>query len=71
VNIPKILELYNDVSKYGDLDQARRVYSRVLDAEERADNCSDCGQCEEVCPQHLPIIASLREAHARLSTTAE
>jgi hypothetical protein len=71
VNIPKILELYNDVSTYGDLDQARRVYSRVLDAEERADNCSDCGQCEEVCPQHLPIIASLREAHARLSTTAE
>ena len=32
----------------------------------RASECIGCGQCEGVCPQHLPIIDLLKDASAKL-----
>ncbi len=34
-----------------------------------ADKCSACGECEERCPQHIPIAEKLKEAHAHLTGT--
>lgn len=34
----------------------------------RADQCIECGQCEERCPYNLPIRQMLREAEARLGS---
>ena len=31
-----------------------------------ADACIECGECEAKCPQHIPIIAQLIEAHEAL-----
>ena len=30
------------------------------------DRCVACGRCEKHCPQHLPIIESLKTAHRAL-----
>ena len=33
---------------------------------ERADQCVDCGECEQACPQHLPIRQDLKRVAAAL-----
>ncbi|MDW8104024.1 MAG: 4Fe-4S dicluster domain-containing protein, partial [Armatimonadota bacterium] len=30
----------------------------------KADACIDCGECEQHCPQHIPIREQLRECLA-------
>jgi predicted aldo/keto reductase-like oxidoreductase len=38
----------------------------MLRREEQADNCTECGECEEQCPQEIPIAEWLEKAHAWL-----
>lgn len=35
-----------------------------LDDDERADRCTECGTCEEKCPQGIEIMNWLKKAHA-------
>ncbi len=54
VNIPRIFELYNHASMYNILDHTRREYAG-MSMETRADMCVSCQECEDKCPQHIPI----------------
>jgi predicted aldo/keto reductase-like oxidoreductase len=59
VNIPRNFMLYNDYH-LTDNEKARGhikyIYGNlVLEPGERADRCQSCGQCEEKCPQQLPV----------------
>jgi len=65
VNIPRILELYNDARVYEAPKKERFLY-RMLAEEARADNCTRCEECLEVCPQHITIPEWLEKAHAWL-----
>lgn len=67
VAIPRIFELYNDATAYGDLERGRVGYARFMKPEHRADRCVACGACESACPQRIEIIAWLRKAHAVLA----
>ena len=41
--------------------RTKREYSIVTAGKGKASECLHCGQCESVCPQHLPIITLLEQ----------
>jgi len=72
VAIPKIFERYNRGRVYGLWESARKAYGDLgvipWDKGKKADACVDCGECEEKCPQNLPIREQLKEAHQALTS---
>lgn len=66
VAIPNIFALFNQGSMYDDLPESRVLYE-MMDATRKADNCVECGACEEACPQFIEIIEWLKRAHAVLA----
>jgi predicted aldo/keto reductase-like oxidoreductase len=65
VNIPRSLSLYNEGHMYGDHRRARFFY-RQLPPDQQADKCEACHECEELCPQDLPISEWLEKVHGWL-----
>ena len=61
VNIPANFLQLNNLAIYRDRDAAEFFYFHLLKPEQRASHCEECGQCEETCPQHIPIPAMLKE----------
>ncbi len=70
VTIPRIFSIYNTFKMYGDEDGAKRSYNQRTKPENRADQCVECGQCEQACPQQIKIIDWLKKTHAFLSETS-
>ena len=60
VLIPRIFELYNEGHMLSRPETMARKYAQVVKAEGDAERCVACGQCEDICPQHLPVIQLLR-----------
>ena len=67
VEIPEVFEQYNLGRVYGIWEAARRNYAWRVKSGKSAAACTQCGACEEKCPQQLSIRAQLREAHAALA----
>jgi len=66
VKIPSVFEIYNELTMYGGIERARLFYGWIK-PEERADQCTECGECETKCPQQIEIIEWLKKAHAALA----
>ncbi len=64
VAIPKIFEAMNYHRVWGLTEHAKNMYRKL---EINAEACVECGECEEKCPQHIPIIKQLKETHQTLS----
>ncbi len=61
--IPEYFSLYNE-DKREDLEHKGWTinftnYDKLAEEFGRASDCIECGQCESMCPQHLPIISAL------------
>ncbi len=69
IDIPHILELYNDAHIYDDAARQRFLYTWIDEAK-RADACSECGECEARCPQMLAVTEWLQRAHELLAPEA-
>jgi hypothetical protein len=65
VNIPGCFTLFNNAHILEDVPTNRIFYDVHIGPSQKASNCIECGQCEEACPQGLPIRAMLKET-ARL-----
>ena len=63
ISIPDIFRTYNSIKLYNDTFRPKLFYNGLISAGSgRASDCVSCGQCESVCPQHLPVIDFLSEA---------
>lgn len=63
IRIDEIFDLYNSAYMYGEREEARRDYRSLAARERDFSRCQDCGLCEEVCPQNLPVRAHLGDFH--------
>ncbi len=67
IAIPRYFSLYNaDKQEIKEKDWTPQggYYNSLTRVFGKASACIACGQCESVCPQHLPVIEHLREVAA-------
>ncbi|MDO6355532.1 aldo/keto reductase [Caloramator sp. CAR-1] len=67
VDIPRNFSVYNSAFIYNDLEGSKKVYNNYINKENRAENCKECGKCEDICPQKLPIRSLLKDVHKTLA----
>ena len=67
VNIPRILQIYNDSIMYGKPEYGVKGYNNWIPEEKRADQCVVCGECEEKCPQGIAISEWMEKIHQELA----
>ncbi len=70
IEIPDIFAMYNLRAKEKLLrawgSRAKEQYAEHVKDHPRATDCIQCRQCEGACPQHLPIVDTLKAAAAEL-----
>jgi hypothetical protein len=62
VAIPEIFGFFNEYYMKDRDPTIKAKYREQLQQEQWAKNCTSCGRCEELCPQHLPIRRLLHDA---------
>ena len=74
VDIPQTFTDYNNKYFFGAMMARVSYIGRSLgimgSANSGADQCTQCGKCEEHCPQQIPIRAELKNAHKELNNQA-
>ena len=65
IPIPKVFSLYNEDKREAPTkgwSATALSYRELVRDTGKPGDCIGCGQCEKICPQHLPIIRHLTEA---------
>lgn len=70
VDIPGSFECWNRNSMYENYDAVKWQWETQIGDVHQPKNCVECGKCEAVCPQHLPIREKLKEAQNDLDAGA-
>lgn len=61
IAIPSYFALLNEQKQFGFNDGQVSRYKKIAENNGLASVCLECGQCESVCPQHLPVIEALKK----------
>ena len=69
VHIPRNFEIYNQGAMYEKSESARRSYE-LLEEEKRANACIACLECEDECPQNIPVSDWMVHVHEVLGEDA-
>jgi len=62
INIPDILDLLNEYARFGSFKSAKRSYGFRTRGKGLASACVNCGQCLNVCPQHIESAVHMAKA---------
>ena len=62
IQIPMIISLLNDYTRYQNVEGLKRTYGRMTGRGGAAGSCVGCGSCEEHSPQHLKIRDFMQKA---------
>ena len=63
ISIPDVFRAMNTRTLYNEQFRPKTFYRNLISqGHGKASACVQCGQCEGVCPQHLPIIDLLKQA---------
>ena len=69
ISIPDVFRAVNTMTLYNEVFRPKAFYGGLIgQGYGRASDCIGCGQCEGVCPQHLPIISLLKDAAEKLDS---
>ena len=63
---PEIFSCLNALRVYHHQNQKFIYHNFVTKEGSRASDCIQCGQCEKIYPQHLPVREYLKEAAREL-----
>ncbi len=67
ISIPDVFRAINTMTLYNEEFRPKSYYQNmVATGSGKASDCIACGQCESVCPQHLPIIQLMADAAEKL-----
>lgn len=62
IPIPEIFSACNEVIVYGNQTKGQAMYDKAVAGAGKASDCIRCKQCENACPQHLPVTELLEKA---------
>jgi len=62
-----VLDIYNEAEIYAGGPAAARFCLRLVSESERAELCTQCGACEELCPQKIAIVDWLEKIQQYLA----
>ncbi len=62
INIPAVFSAMNCRIADGHIERSAELYADATDGSGSASDCIECRQCEEACPQHIPITDHLKKA---------
>lgn len=72
INIPEIFKCLDQFYAHGEHSRPHFYYDGLLTAGSgRASECIACGNCENICPQHIEIVRLLKEASELLDNEDE
>ncbi len=60
IAIPEYFSLYNNQKQFGLLAGLATTYGNLTATHGKPEECIGCKQCENHCPQHLPIVENLK-----------
>jgi len=65
IDIPYILQSYNDYKLFDDFDKFKWIYSDLVAHARKADRCIKCGKCINICPQKIDVPKELLMIHEK------
>lgn len=68
IPIPEIFSAMNKQLGNGQIEEAAADYQRAVAGKGGAADCIHCRQCENACPQHLPVTKYLEQCEKMLNT---